>query len=92
MTFDAANPFLDEDQDELRAYVNPSNNGSEVTAADLKTAYENARYYINLLNAGKMNYQVQFQTATESGYRQSASFRRPQAVPTATTAAEGATD
>ena len=60
MTFDATNPFLDEDQDELRAYVNPSSNGEQVTADALKTAYENARYYVNLLNAGKMNYHVSF--------------------------------
>ena len=61
MTFDAANPFLDDDQDELRAYVNPnSSDSSEVTAEALKTAYENARYYVNLLNAGEMNYHVSF--------------------------------
>ena len=61
MTFDAANPFLDDDQDELRAYVNPSSgDSSEVTADALKTAYENARYYVNLLNAGEMNYHVSF--------------------------------
>ena len=61
MTFDAANPFLDEDQDELRAYVNPTNSDSEeVTAENLRNAYENARYYVNLLNAGKMDYHVEF--------------------------------
>ena len=60
MTFDVANPFLDEDEDELRAYVNPSNGDTEVTAEALKTAYENARYYVNLLNAGEMNYHVSF--------------------------------
>ena len=61
MTFDAANPFLDDDQDELRAYVNPSSgDSSEVTADALKTAYENARYYVNLLNAGEMKYHVSF--------------------------------
>ena len=60
MTFDAANPFLDDDQDELRAYVNPNNDGGEVTAEALKAAYENARYYVNLLNAGEMNYHVSF--------------------------------
>ena len=60
MTFDAANPFLDDDQDELRAYVNSNNDGGEVTAEALKAAYENARYYVNLLNAGEMNYHVSF--------------------------------
>ena len=60
MTFDAANPFLDDDQDALRAYVNPSSSGETVTADSLKTAYENARYYVNLLNAGEMQYHVSF--------------------------------
>ena len=62
MTFDAANPFLDDDQDELRAYVRP-NSGSEdaeITPEGLKEAYENARYYVNLLNAGEMEYHVDF--------------------------------
>ena len=60
MTFDAANPYLDEDQNALRAYVNPSANGETVTPAALKTAYENARFYVNLLNAGEMAYHVDF--------------------------------
>ena len=61
MTFDAANPFLDDDQDALRAYVNPTSSDSEeVTADNLRKAYENARYYVNLLNAGKMDYHVEF--------------------------------
>ena len=60
MTFDSSNPFKDEEEDALRAYVNPSSEGSEVTAEALKTAYENARFYVNLLNAGKMNYHVSF--------------------------------
>ena len=60
MTFDAANPFLDDDQDALRAYVNPESTGDVVTADALKTAYRNARYYVNLINAGKMDYHVSF--------------------------------
>ena len=62
MTFDAANPFLDDDQDELRAYVHPNSNSedSEITAAGLAEAYENAHYYVNLLNAGEMEYHVDF--------------------------------
>ena len=62
MTFDAANPFLDDDQDELRAYVHPNGNNedSEITAAGLKEAYQNAHYYVNLLNAGEMEYHVEF--------------------------------
>ena len=62
MTFDAADPFYDEDQDALRAYVRPSTSSDEaaVTAEDLKTAYQNARYYINLLNADSLDYYVTF--------------------------------
>ena len=61
MTFDAANPFLDEDEDALRAYVNPSAGDDQtVTAESLRTAYENAKYYVNLLNAGEMKYHVNF--------------------------------
>ena len=60
MTFDAANPFLDDDQDALRAYVTPNNGSEEVTPDALKSAYQNARYYVNLLNAGEMQYHVSF--------------------------------
>ena len=60
MTFDSANPFyLNEDgeeQDALRAYITPnSSEGQEVTPEALKTSYENARYFVNLLNAGEIN-------------------------------------
>ena len=60
MTFDSANPFyVDEDekeQDALRAYITPQKESSEeVTADDLKSAYENARYFVNLVNAGKID-------------------------------------
>ena len=70
MTFDAANPFLDDDQDELRAYVHPNSNSedSEVTAEGLKQAYENARYYVNLLNAGEMEYHVDFMFSKRATY------------------------
>ena len=69
MTFDAANPFLDEDQDELRAYVHPnSGDDSEVTPEGLKEAYENARYYVNLLNAGEMEYHVDFLFSKRANY------------------------
>ena len=61
MTFDVSNPFLDEEEDALRAYVRPSNSSDDqVTPEGLKTSYENARFYVNLLNAGEMNYHVQF--------------------------------
>ena len=60
MTFDAANPFLDDDQDALRAYITPNSTDEEITAGALKTAYQNARYYVNLINAGKMEYHVSF--------------------------------
>ena len=64
MTFDAANPFYDEEEDALRAYITPQNteNLSEVTPEALKTTYENANYFVNLLNAGEINdkYTVSF--------------------------------
>ena len=60
MTFDSANPFYidenEEEQDALRAYIAPNKeNNEEVTAEDLKTSYENARYFVNLINAGKID-------------------------------------
>ena len=56
MTFDAADPFYDEEQDALRAYIAPNtSDASEVTPEALKQTYENARYYVNLLNAGEID-------------------------------------
>ena len=62
MTFDAADPFYDDEHTALRAYINPSNSSdsSSVTADQLETAYENARFYINLLNADELDYYVTF--------------------------------
>ena len=61
MTFDAANPFYDDEQNALRAYVHPSTNESdEVTVESLTKANKNAQYYVNLLNAGQMDYHVEF--------------------------------
>ena len=61
MTFDIENPFLDEDEDALRAYVRPSGTSQEeITPDTLKTAFENARFYVNLLKSGEMNYHVSF--------------------------------
>ena len=61
MTFDAADPFLDEEHTALRAYVQPEvGQDSKVSDDALAKAYNNARYYVNLLNAGKMNYHVDF--------------------------------
>ena len=61
MTFDAADPFLDEDQTALRAYVQPEVNDNNVITPDaLAKAFKNARYYVNLLNAGQMEYHVDF--------------------------------
>ena len=61
MTFDAANPFYDDEQNALRAYVHPSTNDSdEVTVESLTKANKNAQYYVNLLNAGQMDYHVEF--------------------------------
>ena len=61
MTFDAADPFYDDDHTALRAYINPnSDSSSTVTAEALQTAFENGRYYVNLLNADKLDYYVTF--------------------------------
>ena len=64
MTFDSADPFADEDHTALRAVVAPSDANSEnatVTPEALKYAYENARYYVNLLNAEALDdYYVTF--------------------------------
>ena len=63
MTFDASMPFYSEDDHSaLKAYVRPnsSTDATNVTADDLKTAYRNARYYVNLLNAGELDYYVTF--------------------------------
>ena len=63
MTFDAENPFSDDDHTALKAIVAPSSaseeNGS-VSAETLKLAYQNARYYVNLLNAESLDYYVSF--------------------------------
>ena len=67
MTFDAADPFYDDDHTALRAYINPnSDNSTAVTASALKTAYENGRFYVNLLNADKLDYYVTFLFSTKA--------------------------
>ena len=70
MTFDAADPFYDEEHDALRAYVRPTTTGegdnATVTPEALKTAYQNARYYINLLNADELNYSLTFLFSTKA--------------------------
>ena len=70
MTFDAANPFQDsEKQDALRAYVHPnSGEDATVTPEGLRQAYENGRYYVNLLNAGEMEYHVDFMSSKRASY------------------------
>ena len=63
MTFDSADPFSDEDHTALRAIVAPSdanNESATISAESLKLAYQNARYYVNLLNAESLNYYVTF--------------------------------
>ena len=51
MTFDAADPFLDESHNALRTYIKPSN-GDVVYASLL------ANYFVGIINAGPLNYQV----------------------------------
>ena len=62
MSFDASMPFYSEDDHSaLKAYIRGNNTDeSSVTADDLKDAYQNARYYVNLLNAGELDYYVEF--------------------------------
>ena len=61
MTFDAADPFYDDDHTALRAFINPNSDSStQVSAEALQTAFENGRYYVNLLNADKLDYYVTF--------------------------------
>ena len=61
MTFDAADPFLDDEHTALRAYVQPDvDENNQITPDSLAKAYKNARYYVNLLNAGQMEYHVDF--------------------------------
>ena len=63
MTFDSADPFSDEEHTALRAIVAPSDANNEngtVSPESLKLAYQNARYYVNLLNAESLNYYVTF--------------------------------
>ena len=62
MTFDSKDPFADEDHTALRVVIGSSNadeNGT-ISADDLKLCYQNARYYVNLLNAESLNYYVTF--------------------------------
>ena len=68
MTFDAENPFYDDDHDALRAYINPNSNSEDtsISAESLKTAFQNARYYVNLLNAGELDYYVSFMFSTKA--------------------------
>ena len=61
MTFDSSDPFADKDQTALRTYVRPNNEGDDtVTPEGLKRAYRNARYFVNLLNAGELSYYVTY--------------------------------
>ena len=66
MSFDASMPFYSEDDHSaLKAYIRGnSTDESNVSADDLKAAYQNARYYVNLLNAGELDYYVEFLFAT----------------------------
>ena len=67
MRFDAADPFYDDNHDALRAYINPnSGEDATITADALKTAYENGRYYVNLLNADELDYYVTFLFSTKA--------------------------
>ena len=61
MRFDSSDPFADENHTALRAYVTTGNNENEtVTPEALKNAYRNARYFVNLINAGELSYYVTY--------------------------------
>ena len=59
MRFDAANPFFTKDGEEqnaLMSYVTPTSGVTdEITPDTLKGTYENANYFVNLLNAGEIS-------------------------------------
>ena len=60
MTFDSQTSY-DADKKVLRAYVSASQGDeASVTADALKEAYQRARYYVNLLNAGELDYYVTY--------------------------------
>lgn len=58
MQFDASNPFFEKDGEEqnaLMTYVTPNGENTEITPETLSETYRNARYYVNLLNAGEIS-------------------------------------
>ena len=62
MTFDSSDPFSDKEQTALRTFVRPTGDTGDgnVTADGLKKAYRNAKYFVNLLNAGELSYYVTY--------------------------------
>ena len=51
MLFDAADPFLDEEHDALKTYISLNDD-------DLEQTNKRAQYYVNIINAGPLNYKV----------------------------------
>ena len=60
MTFDSKTAY-DKNISALRAYIQPNDSSDGVVNADsLRKAYQDARYYVNLLNAGELKYYVTY--------------------------------
>lgn len=61
MSFAADNLYYDEDEDKLAASLNADADGDEVlTVSEVAQAFSNARYFVNLINSGTLEYDVEF--------------------------------
>ena len=60
MTFDIENPFLDEKEDALKAYIAPAGNAvtSKNNLRTIKYSNRLAKYYVNLINSDELGYYV----------------------------------
>lgn len=60
MTFDISQ--IEDDAEYLKAYVNiqDSNNDGKYEAKDVKTAYDTAKFYVNLINSSELDYKVTY--------------------------------
>ena len=61
MPFSAKNLYFNEEEDKLASAINLDANGDEsVSVNEVSKAYSDARYYVNLINAGKLDYKVEY--------------------------------
>ena len=60
MKFDIDNLYYpDDEENKLSATINMDSDGSgDLTPTEVRNAYDNARFYVNLLNAGTLTYHV----------------------------------